>query len=46
MKVLLLGVGMQSKAALYDLVYSKEVTQVVAVDQDVDALKDHVEINQ
>jgi saccharopine dehydrogenase-like NADP-dependent oxidoreductase len=39
MKVLLLGVGMQGKAALYDLANSSRVTEVVAADQDVKALR-------
>lgn len=39
MKVLLLGVGMQGKAALYDLANSSAVTELVAADQDIDALK-------
>jgi saccharopine dehydrogenase-like NADP-dependent oxidoreductase len=43
MKVLLLGVGMQGKAALYDLLESGEVAEVIAADRDVAALKAHVE---
>lgn len=43
MKVLLLGVGMQGKAALHDLVHSQEVTKVVVADRDFEALKAHVE---
>ncbi len=43
MKVLLLGVGMQGKAALHDLVHSAEVTDIVAADRDITALRDHVE---
>ena len=43
MKVLLLGAGMQGKAALHDLVHSEEVTKVVAADRDFEALKAHVE---
>jgi saccharopine dehydrogenase-like NADP-dependent oxidoreductase len=46
MKVLLLGVGMQGKAALHDLVHSGEVAEVVAADQDFEALKAHVESRQ
>jgi saccharopine dehydrogenase-like NADP-dependent oxidoreductase len=42
MKVLLLGVGMQGKAALHDLVQSQEVTEVIAADRDVEALKAYV----
>ena len=41
-KVLLLGVGMQGKAALHDLVRSGEA-EVVAADRDLEALKAHVE---
>ena len=43
MKVLLLGVGMQGKAALHDLVHSGEVARVVAADRDFEALQAHVE---
>jgi saccharopine dehydrogenase-like NADP-dependent oxidoreductase len=43
MKVLLLGVGMQGKAALHDLVHSGEVTQVVVADRDFGALEAYVE---
>ena len=39
MKVLLLGVGMQGKAALYDLVQSQDVTEIIAADQNIEALK-------
>ncbi len=42
MKALLLGVGMQGKAALHDLVNCDDVTGVVAADYAVDALKVHV----
>ena len=42
MRVLLLGVGMQGKAALHDLVNSEEVAEVVAADGDFGALKAHV----
>jgi lysine 6-dehydrogenase len=35
MKVLLIGVGRQGKAALYDLAHSKEVSEVVAADLDL-----------
>lgn len=38
MKVLLLGVGMQGKAALHDLVQSQAVKEVIAADRDVEAL--------
>lgn len=42
MKVLLLGVGMQGKAALHDLVHSGEATEIIAADRDFEALKAHV----
>jgi len=42
MKVLLLGVGMQGKAALHDLASSDVVTEVVAADADLDGLKTYV----
>ncbi len=43
MKVLLLGVGMQGKAALYDLVQRDEVSHIIAADWDFAALQAHVE---
>lgn len=39
MKVLLLGVGLQGKAALHDLVNSEEVSEIVAADIDIEGLK-------
>jgi len=42
MKILLLGVGMQGKAALHDLVHNQDVSQVIAADQDWEALQAHV----
>ena len=42
MRILLLGVGMQGKAALHDLVRSKAVRSVVAADREIAALKGHV----
>jgi len=42
MRVLVLGVGMQGKAALYDLVRSDRVREVIAADRDLDALRAHV----
>jgi saccharopine dehydrogenase-like NADP-dependent oxidoreductase len=39
MKVLLLGVGMQGKAALQDLLQSQEVTEVIAASREVEGLK-------
>ncbi len=38
-----MGVGMQGKAALHDLVNNREVTQVIAADRDLGALQVHVE---
>jgi saccharopine dehydrogenase-like NADP-dependent oxidoreductase len=46
MKVLLLGVGMQGKAALHDLVNSEQVTEIVAADQDIDSLRSFVKNGQ
>lgn len=43
MNVLLLGVGMQGKAALYDLVRSETVARIVAADIDLAGLQSHVE---
>ncbi|KPL19077.1 MAG: hypothetical protein AMJ92_05130 [candidate division Zixibacteria bacterium SM23_81] len=43
MKVLLLGVGMQGKAALHDLLQSEQVSEVIAADRDLKALIAHVE---
>jgi lysine 6-dehydrogenase len=43
MKVLLLGVGMQGKAALHDLVQSGEVAEVIASDRDDEALRAYVQ---
>jgi len=42
MRILLLGVGMQGKAALHDLVRSKAVRTVVAADREIGALEGHV----
>ncbi len=42
MKVLLLGVGMQGKAALHDLVHSEAVLEIIAADVDLEALQKHV----
>lgn len=46
MKVLLLGVGMQGKAAIHDLAHSDEVQEIIAADRDFRALKAHVERQQ
>ncbi|MEO6060776.1 MAG: saccharopine dehydrogenase C-terminal domain-containing protein [Thermoflexales bacterium] len=43
MKILLLGVGMQGKVALYDLVRSPSVTEIIAADMDVAKLRSHVD---
>lgn len=43
MKILLLGVGLQGKAALYDLVHSPQVSHIIAVDQDHAGLLSYVE---
>ncbi|MBL7161700.1 MAG: saccharopine dehydrogenase NADP-binding domain-containing protein [Anaerolineales bacterium] len=43
MKILLLGVGLQGKAALQDLVNSPAVTQVIAADVNYDDLSTYVE---
>lgn len=42
MKILLLGVGMQGKATLYDLVQQDSVTEIIAADLDIEALQAHV----
>lgn len=42
MKVLLIGVGKQGKAALYDLVHSKDVSKIVAADIDFNGLVAYV----
>jgi saccharopine dehydrogenase-like NADP-dependent oxidoreductase len=39
MKVLLLGVGMQGKAALHDLAVSGEVSRIIAADLDLEGLQ-------
>jgi saccharopine dehydrogenase-like NADP-dependent oxidoreductase len=43
MKTLLLGVGKQGKAALYDLAQSEQVTEILAADKDIEALRSHVQ---
>jgi len=42
MKVLLLGVGMQGKAALYDLFHNPDVKEIVAADVDREAVIAHI----
>lgn len=43
MKILLLGVGMQGRVALYDLVGSPGVKEIIAADADVAKLQAHVD---
>ena len=43
MKILLLGVGLQGKAALYDLANSPEVKHIIAVDANFDDLQKYVD---
>ena len=45
-RVLLLGVGKQGRAALYDLAHSKGVTEVIAADRESEALAWHVQENR
>jgi saccharopine dehydrogenase-like NADP-dependent oxidoreductase len=45
-KVLLFGVGMQGKAALHDLANHQLVTEIIAADQEIDALKAYVDIGR
>lgn len=45
MKVLLLGVGLQGKVALHDLVNSDIVSEIIAADKDINTLKQLVEHN-
>ncbi len=42
MKILLLGVGMQGKAALHDLARNESVKEIIAVDRDLDMLNAYV----
>lgn len=42
MKVLLLGVGRQGKAALYDLMHSADVSEVVAADINISGLQAYI----
>lgn len=46
MKVLLLGVGLQGKVALHDLVRSDTVNTIIACDKDINTLKQLVESKQ
>jgi len=43
MKPLLLGVGLQGKAALYDLVQSSDVSRIIAADVNIDDLNVYVD---
>jgi saccharopine dehydrogenase-like NADP-dependent oxidoreductase len=43
MRGLVLGIGMQGRAALHDLVASAEVTEVIAADADLEMLNDYVD---
>lgn len=43
MRVLVLGIGMQGKAALHDLVASKDVDEIIAADIDLDMLESYVD---
>ena len=45
-RVLLLGVGKQGKAALYDLEHSDGVTEIVAADREIEALQAYVQANR
>jgi lysine 6-dehydrogenase len=45
-KILLLGVGMQGKTALHDLVQHEEVTEIVAADWDIESLQAYVASKQ
>ena len=44
MRILLLGTGMQGRAALHDLAGSAAVAEVVAADRDLEALLEHVRL--
>jgi lysine 6-dehydrogenase len=46
MKVLLLGVGMQGKAALDDLAHHPAVTEIIAADQHIEALTRYAAVQQ
>jgi len=46
MIVLLLGVGMQGKAALYDLAVCSEIDRIIAADSDLEMLKKHIAGNE
>ena len=44
MKVLLLGLGAQGKATLYDLLQNDSITEVVVVERDVEQAKEFVRL--
>ena len=46
MKVLLLGVGLQGNAALFDLEQSKDVEEIIAADIDLKSLKQLVDVKK
>ena len=46
MKVLILGIGLQGKTALYDLVNSNGVDEIIAADLDINSLEKLIETNQ
>ncbi|MFX1284663.1 MAG: saccharopine dehydrogenase family protein [Promethearchaeota archaeon] len=46
MKVLLLGVGLQGKVALHDLVNSDSISEIIAADKEINTLKQLVKHNQ
>ena len=46
MKILLLGIGLQGKAALYDLVHSDNVSEIIAADYKIDLLNKYVKSKQ
>ncbi len=46
MKILLLGIGLQGKAALYDLVHSDYVSEIIAADFEIDSMKQYVKSKQ
>jgi saccharopine dehydrogenase-like NADP-dependent oxidoreductase len=46
MKILLLGTGLQGKAALYDLVHSDDISEIIAADYEINHLKQYVKSKQ
>lgn len=43
MRILVLGIGLQGRAALHDLAYSPAVSHVIAADKDIAGLRSYVE---